>query len=118
MPGGLQAQLWVLGALALTLALAPVVVALLRRLGAVGTALTPGRQRRLAIVEAMALDPRRRLVILRCDGHEALLVVGGGSDALLGWLPAPGAQAEPPPSPGAPLPDAPPLGAPPPAVGG
>ncbi|MBX6373456.1 MAG: flagellar biosynthetic protein FliO, partial [Acetobacteraceae bacterium] len=46
----------------------------------------PGR--RLALVEVLALDPRRRLVLVRCDGREALLLTGGGGqDALLGWLP-------------------------------
>ncbi|MFC7474034.1 flagellar biosynthetic protein FliO [Dankookia sp. GCM10030260] len=43
--------------------------------------------RRLAIAEVMALDARRRLVLVRCDGRELLLLTGGGQDALVGWLP-------------------------------
>ena len=42
---------------------------------------------RLAICETMALDRTRSLRIVRCDGRELLLLVGGGSDVLLGWLP-------------------------------
>jgi flagellar protein FliO/FliZ len=47
----------------------------------------PGR--RLAVLEAVAIDPRRRLVLARCDGREVLLLVGPGNDAVVGWLPAP-----------------------------
>jgi flagellar protein FliO/FliZ len=49
---------------------------------------TPGRPgRRLGVAEVIALDARRRLVLIRCDGREALLLTGGGQDAVLGWLP-------------------------------
>ena len=50
-----------------------------------GLATRPGR--RLAVQEVLALDSRRRLLLLRCDGREVLLLTGGGQDALLGWLP-------------------------------
>jgi flagellar protein FliO/FliZ len=43
--------------------------------------------RRLSIAEVIALDARRRLVLVRCDGREVLLLTGGGQDAVLGWLP-------------------------------
>jgi len=46
----------------------------------------PGR--RLAVIEATAIDPRRRLVLARCDGRELLLLVGGTTDTVVGWLPA------------------------------
>lgn len=49
---------------------------------------------RLAIEEAMALDSRRRLVLIRCEGQRALLLTGGPQDLLLGWLPG-GAQTGP-----------------------
>ena len=45
----------------------------------------PGR--RLAVQEVIALDPRRRLVLVRCDGRDMLLLTGGGQDTMLGWLP-------------------------------
>ncbi len=37
---------------------------------------------------AAAIDPRRRLVLARCDGREVLLLVGGPTDTVVGWLPA------------------------------
>jgi flagellar protein FliO/FliZ len=46
----------------------------------------PGR--RIAVIEAAAIDPRRRLVLARCDGREVLLLVGGAGDTVVGWLPA------------------------------
>lgn len=48
-------------------------------------AATPGR--RLHISETLALDPRRRLVLAKCDGREVLLLLGGSGDLQLGWLP-------------------------------
>ena len=45
----------------------------------------PGR--RLAVIEAAAIDPRRRLVLARCDGREVLLLLGGPTDTVVGWLP-------------------------------
>jgi flagellar protein FliO/FliZ len=41
---------------------------------------------RLAVVTACAVDSRRRLVVIRCDGREALLLTGPQGDAMLGWL--------------------------------
>jgi flagellar protein FliO/FliZ len=38
----------------------------------------PKAQRRLAIVESLALDPTRRLVLVRLDGSERLLLLGEG----------------------------------------
>jgi flagellar protein FliO/FliZ len=43
--------------------------------------------RRLAVEEALALDSRRRVVLLRCDGRHLLLLTGGGADVALGWVP-------------------------------
>ncbi len=43
--------------------------------------------RRLAVVEALALDPRRRLHLVRCDERTVLLLTGGAQDVVVGWLP-------------------------------
>ena len=40
--------------------------------------------RRLRVVETLALDPRRRLMLLDCAGCEMVVLVGGGNDLLLG----------------------------------
>ncbi len=50
----------------------------------------PGGRRRLGVQEVLALDPKRRLVLVRCDGRDLLLLTGGAREVSLGWLPAPG----------------------------
>ncbi len=48
-----------------------------------------GRSRagaRLALIEAMALDPRRKLQLIRCDDRAVLLLTGGTQDIVVGWL--------------------------------
>jgi flagellar protein FliO/FliZ len=57
-----------------------------RGLRASGLAAREGR--RLAVQEVLAIDARRRLLLLRCDGREVLLLTGGSQDQMLGWLPA------------------------------
>ena len=42
--------------------------------------------KRLAVRETIAIDRTRSIRIVVCDGRELLLLVGGGSDVLLGWL--------------------------------
>jgi flagellar protein FliO/FliZ len=42
--------------------------------------------KRMAMQEVLALDGRRRLVLLRCDGRELLLLTGGAQDVVVGWL--------------------------------
>lgn len=49
---------------------------------------------RLGLVQVLALDPRRRLHLVRCDGRELLLLTGGTNDQVIGWLdPAPANNA-------------------------
>ena len=48
---------------------------------------------RLALVEAVALDPRRRLALVRCDDRHVLVLTGGTQDVVVGWVePAPAAR--------------------------
>jgi flagellar protein FliO/FliZ len=47
--------------------------------GAVGLA----KKRRLAIVETLPLDARRRAAIIRCDGREHLVILGQASETLV-----------------------------------
>ncbi len=85
-----------LAALAATVGAIYLLAAIARRSGLAATA-RPGR--RLSVIETVSLDPRRRLVLARCDGAEALLLVGGESDQVVGWVTPPGmgaAQAERP----------------------
>lgn len=53
---------------------------LARRAGMGMPILAKGRRRRLAIVEMLPVDPRRRLVLVRRDGVEHLLLIGGVTD--------------------------------------
>jgi len=45
--------------------------------------LSSGRTRRLKIVESLALDTRRRFVILNCDGREHLLLLSPNQDIVV-----------------------------------
>ena len=73
-------------ALALVLALILILAWIARRYGLGGAiaAKPVGRkQRRLAVVEALALDPKRRLVIVRRDGIEHLLVLSSTGETVI-----------------------------------
>jgi flagellar protein FliO/FliZ len=48
--------------------------------------------RRLKISESLMIDPRRRLVIVRCDGREHLMLLSPAGDVVVGET-----QAEPAP---------------------
>ena len=58
---------------------------LIRRFGAtrIGTAAARGRQPRLAVVDAAPIDGRRRLVLVRRDNVEHLIMIGGPSDVVV-----------------------------------
>ncbi len=49
----------------------------------------PAREGTLAVEQVLPLDPRRRLVLVRCEGRRLLLLIGGGQDVALGWLEPP-----------------------------
>lgn len=42
-----------------------------------------GREKRLAVIEVSSIDPRRRLVLVRQDDREHLLLIGGGNDLVI-----------------------------------
>lgn len=44
---------------------------------------TTSRDRRLCLVESLAVDTRRRLVLVRADDREHLLLVGGDRDLVV-----------------------------------
>lgn len=54
-----------------------------RRFGLGGMVVRPAGRRRLALVESMALDGKRRLVLVRRDGCEHLLLLGGAGDVVV-----------------------------------
>ena len=86
-------------ALVFVLALIGLAAWLARRFGLAGAAALPrGRRRRLAVVESLAVDGKRRLVLVRRDGVEHLILLGTGPDMVVeaGISPPPDALAEPP----------------------
>ena len=40
----------------------------------------------LPVQDVLALDPRRRLHLVRCDERRVLLLTGGAQDVVVGWL--------------------------------
>jgi flagellar protein FliO/FliZ len=70
-------------ALVLVLGMILGVLWLLRRFGVPGMVPPRNAARRLALVETIALDSRRRLVLVRRDGREHLLLLGTTGDLLV-----------------------------------
>ncbi len=68
-----------IAALAVTLGLGGLVLVAVRRFAplAVLRVRTPA-ERRLQVVESLMLDPQRRLVLVRCDQEERLILLGEG----------------------------------------
>jgi flagellar protein FliO/FliZ len=56
---------------------------LARRFGFAGRSFAPGGRRRLAVVEMVPIDAKRRLVLLRRDQTEHLIVLGADSATLI-----------------------------------
>ena len=72
-------------AFAVVLALIGLTAWLVRRFGAnrLGAAGRGGRQPRLAVIDAATVDGRRRLVLIRRDNIEHLLMIGGPTDLVV-----------------------------------
>src|SRR5689334_2527113 len=72
-------------AFVIVLALIGLTFWLIRRFGntRVGTAAQRGRQPRLAVIDAAPVDGRRKLVLVRRDNVEHLLMIGGPSDIVV-----------------------------------
>lgn len=56
----------------------------LARSGGLGPRRAAGRL--LVVHETAALDGRRRLHLVSCEGRRVLLLTGGATDLLVGWL--------------------------------
>lgn len=70
-------------ALVFVIALFFVVALVLRRFGLGGVAATPRRQRRVSVLEVTPLDAKRRLVLVRRDDVEHLLLLSPSGDLLV-----------------------------------
>ncbi len=70
-------------ALAFVLALMGGLALALKRLGLTGSPLVPADKRRLKLVESIALDSRRRAVILQRDDKQHLVILGPNSETVV-----------------------------------
>ncbi|HYH39513.1 MAG TPA: flagellar biosynthetic protein FliO [Azospirillum sp.] len=70
-------------ALVFVIALFFVLTLLLRRFGFGNAAATPRRQRRVSVVEIAPLDAKRRLVLVRRDEVEHLILLGSNGDLVI-----------------------------------
>ena len=86
-------------ALVFVLALIGLVAWLARRFGLAGAVALPrGRRRRLSVMESLAVDGKRRLVLVRRDNVEHLILLGTGPDIVVetGISPPPDTLSDPP----------------------
>jgi flagellar protein FliO/FliZ len=51
-----------------------------------GMAQRPASGRLLEVQDVIALDARRRLHVVKCEGRRVLLLTGGAQDVVVGWL--------------------------------
>src|SRR6186997_493879 len=81
----MQSAAGIFFALIAVLGLIGVVALLWRRFGGngLGSSANRGRMPRLAVVDAAAVDGRRRLVLVRRDNIEHLLMIGGPTDIVV-----------------------------------
>jgi flagellar protein FliO/FliZ len=74
--------------LAATLALLLGAAVIARRLGVIAPRAGVS-ERRLRVVESLLLDPRRRLVVVRFDSEDHLLLLSAAGDRIVARTPAP-----------------------------
>lgn len=56
---------------------------LLKKMGLAGQGMPVSGKKRLSVVEFMPLDHRRRLVLLRCDQKEHLVILGPQGETVI-----------------------------------
>lgn len=81
-------------ALIAVIALIAALAYVVRKAGLAQNGLGAARRRRLQIAETLFLDPRRRAVILKCDGREHLVILGPAGETVVEHC-LPGALEEP-----------------------
>lgn len=92
--------MWLTALFALGVVILLIVIAmwLLRLLTGTTGRVGRGRQRRLMLVDSLAIDPRRQLLIVRRDNVEHLILTGGPTDVVVETgIPAVEAPARPAP---------------------
>lgn len=92
--GGETNYLTMIIALAIVLALIVLAVWLIKVVGQATQNVGRGRYKRLAIIDSIPIDQKRQAVIVRRDGVEHLIVIGGANDLVVET----GFEAPPPPA--------------------
>lgn len=82
-------------ALIATLGLIGLIAFAARRFGMMQMASAPKKQKRMRVVESLMLDPRRRLVLVRLDAREHLLLLSASGDLSVAVQDAPAELAAP-----------------------
>ena len=47
----------------------------------------PRHGKTLMLRELIALDPRRRIHLVQCGDRQVVVLTGGGTDIVIGWMP-------------------------------
>lgn len=72
-----------IAALVLVIAMMGGLSILLKRLGVAGSLPAASGRKRLKVVDSIALDSRRRLVIVQCDDAQHLLILGPSGETVI-----------------------------------
>ncbi|HUB14205.1 MAG TPA: hypothetical protein VMB34_19800 [Acetobacteraceae bacterium] len=83
---GLSSVLTAVAALAVVVAL---VWGCARAVRLSGLVPRPSGDRLLSLRDSLALDPRRRLLVVSCGARDVVLLTGGAQDLVVGWLDRP-----------------------------
>ena len=89
MPLSLHSISTAVAALAAVVLLALVAARAVRAAGLARVSTRPGGTARLTIEDTIAIDRSRRILLVRCDDRELLLLAGPTTETILGWLPRP-----------------------------
>jgi len=79
----LQDITYFLAALLFVLALMAGLALLLKKMGIAGPALVTPNKRRLKVIENLAVDSRRRIILIQRDDKEHLLLLGQNNDIVI-----------------------------------
>lgn len=72
-----------LAALAFVIALMGGLSVILKKVGLPGTPNVPAQKRRLKIIESLPIDARRRAVLIQCDSHQHLVILGANGETVV-----------------------------------
>ncbi len=101
--GGAEDNIWTpIMALVIVLVLIVLGLWLLKLVSRASGSIARGRQRRLAVVDTIALDAKRSLILIRRDDVEHLIITNGSNDVVVETGIAVPAPAEPKPAKSAP----------------